>query len=302
MRLIQICGFDSRTATAQTNHPPQNHPGFIDYEEAEAALFEEFVGPDGYARVLAADHARHYGEDICTPESIEELAGALFPRAADLLNQHGTRRAFSDRHLLEKVRQWARHFCESLKREHQEAAAAAKSKTNQQAHVHARYGGPEGVAKGNNHSLLKRTLQADDKAPEAKRMLAAGHTKKEVAQAFDRTPRTIYNWTKREIGAVATAVVERIQLAGGTVEEIVERLRRWKFAKGWSGTIHTLFDDGTGKAFTKFPLSDRSSPAPTAPARNHRDPARNHRDPAKLNAVAGICGLLRQHLARILLT
>ena len=239
MRLIQICGFDSRTATAQTNHPPQNHPGFIDYEEAEAALFEEFVGPDGYARVLAADHARHYGEDICTPESIEELAGALFPRAADLLNQHGTRRAFSDRHLLEKVRQWARHFCESLKREHQEAAAAAKSKTNQQAHVHARYGGPEGVAKGNNHSLLKRTLQADAKAPEAKRMLAAGHTKKEVAQAFDRTPRTIFNWTKREIGAVAAAVVERIQLAGGTVEEIVERLRRWKFAKGWSGTIHT---------------------------------------------------------------
>ena len=296
MRLhYQICGFDSRTATAQTNHPPQNHPGFIDYEEAEAALFEEFVGPDGYARVLAADHARHYGEDICTPESLEELAGALFPKAADLLNQHGTRRAFSDRHLLEKVRQWARHFCESLKREHQEAAATTKNDADRQAHVHATYGGPEGVAKGNNHSALKRTLQADEKAPEAKRMLAAGHTKKEVAQAFDRTPRTIFNWTKREIGTVAAAVVERIQLAGGTVEQIAERLRRWKFARGWSGTIHTLFDDGTGKAFSKFPLSDRSSPAPTAPARNHRDPA-------KLNAVEGICTVLRQRLSQVLLT
>ena len=91
-------------------------------------------------------------------------------------------------------------------------------------------------------------------------MREAGRTQKEVAQAFNRTPRTIRYWTKREIGAVAAAVVERIQLAGGTVEEIAERLRRWKFAKGWSGTIHTLFDDGTGKAFTKFPLSDRSSP------------------------------------------
>ena len=130
-------------------------------------------------------------------------------------------------------------------------------------------------------------------------MREAGRTQKEIAQAFNRTPRTIRYWFKREIGAVAAAVVERIQLAGGTVEQIAERLRRWKFAKGWSGTIHTLFDDGTGKAFSKFPLSDRSSPAP---ARNHRDPARNHRDPAKLNAVAGICGLLRQHLARILLT
>ena len=291
----QIYGSDERTATALTHQPPPQTPGFIDYPQAEAALFEELNGPEGYARVLAADHARHYGEDICTPESIEELAGALFPKAADLLNQHGTRRAFSDRHLLEKVRQWARHFCESLKREHQEAAAAAKSKTNQQAHVHATYGGPEGVAKGNNHSALKRTLQADAKAPEAKRMREAGRTQKEIAQAFNRTPRTIRYWFKREIGAVAAAVVERIQLAGGTVEQIAERLRRWKFAKGSSGTIHTLFDDGTGKAFSKFPLSDRSSPAPTAPARNHRDPA-------KLNAVEGICTVLRQRLSQVLLT
>ena len=102
-----------------------------------------------------------------------------------------------------------------------------------------RIGGPEGVAKGNAHSALKRTLQADDKAPEAKRMREAGRTQKEIAQAFDRTPRTIRYWFKREIGAVAAAVVERIQLAGGTVEQIAERLRRWKFAKGWSGTIHT---------------------------------------------------------------
>ena len=71
VRLIQICGFDSRTATAQASTTPPQTPGFIDYPQAEAALFEEFVGPDGYARVLAADHARHYGEDICTPESIE---------------------------------------------------------------------------------------------------------------------------------------------------------------------------------------------------------------------------------------
>ena len=295
----QIYGSDERTATAQASTTPPQTPGFIDYQKAEAALFEELNGPEGYARVLAADHARHYGEDICTPESIEELAGALFPRAADLLNQHGTRRAFSDRHLLEKVRQWAAHLCESLKREHQEDAATTKNDADRQAHVHATYGGPEGVAKGNAHSALKRTLQADAKAPEAKRMREAGRTQKEIAQAFNRTPRTIRYWFKREIGAVAAAVVERIQLAGGTVEQIAERLRRWKFAKGSSGTIHTLFDDGTGKAFSKFPLSDRSSPAP---ARNHRDPARNHRDPAKLNAVAGICGLLRQHLARILLT
>ena len=297
----QIYGSDERTATAQASTTPPQTPGFIDYQKAEAALFEELNGPEGYARVLAADHARHYGEDICTPESIEELAGALFPRAADLLNQHGTRRAFSDRHLLEKVRQWARASLREPetgtprgRRDHQEAT------TDRQAHVHATYGGPEGVAKGNNHSALKRTLQADAKAPEAKRMREAGRTQKEIAQAFNRTPRTIRYWFKREIGAVAAAVVERIQLAGGTVEQIAERLRRWKFAKGSSGTIHTLFDDGTGKAFSKFPLSDRSSPAPTAPARNHRDPARNHRDPA--NAVAGICGLLRQHLARILLT
>ena len=294
-------GFTDRHCTASTN-PPQILPTGSTTRKPRPPYFEELNGPDGYGRVLVADHGRHFGADVDQPESVEELAGALFPKAAQILNQHGTRHVFSDSHLNVKVREWAQYYCENLKREHQEAAAIAKNDADRQAHIHARYGGPEGVAKGNNHSLLKRTLQADDKAPEAKRMLAAGHTKKEVAQAFDRTPRTIFNWTKREIGAVAAAVVERIQLAGGTVEEIAERLRRWKFAKGWSGTIHTLFDDGTGKAFTKFPLSDRSSPAPTAPARNHRAPARNHRDPAKLNAVAGICGLLRQHLARILLT
>ena len=293
MERLQICGLDSQTATAQTHQPPPNPSDRIDYPQAEAALFKELNGPDGYGRVLVADHGRHFGADVDQPESVEELAGALFPKAAQILNQHGTRHVFSDSHLYVKVRQWARHFCDQQSQyQRDKAAATTKNDADRQAHVHATYGGPEGVAKGNNHSALKRSAEVDTKVPEAIQMREDGRTQKEIAQAFKRTPRTIRYWFKREIGAVVAGVVERIELAGGTIEEIVERLRKWKFANCWSGTNYTLFDDGTRKAFSKFPLSDRSGPTP----------AQNHRAPAKIDAIAGICGLLRQHLARVLLT
>ena len=290
----QICGFASRTATAQPCTTPQNHPGWIDYEQAEAALFEA-LQPE--LQLTALDHGHHFGEDV--GDMVDEVAELLYPKALGILNQHGHGRVFGDAHLFVKVREWARHHCERQrdgeKWKRDRAAAAAKDLDDRRAHIHAIYGGPEGVAKGNNHSALKRSLQADAKAPEARWLLKSGRTQKEVAQAFKRSTRTIRYWTKREIGAVAAAVVERIKLAGGTVEEIAQRLRKWKFANCWSGTNHTLFDDGTRKAFTKFPVSDRSKPNPAPPAQNHRDPAQKEK-------ITAICTLLRQHLARVLLT
>ena len=97
---------------------PPHQTNWIDYPTAEAALFAA-LRPE--LRLITLDHEHHFGEEVTL--MVDEVAEAIYPKAAAILQQHGTRRAFSDRHLWQKCRGWARLVVRPHRRSAPQAAA-----------------------------------------------------------------------------------------------------------------------------------------------------------------------------------
>ena len=285
MRLIQIYGSASRTATAQTHQPPSQTPGFIDYPQAEKAIFAAFNGPDGYARVLAADYGRNFGPDVVAPEIVADLAQEFFSKVSALAVEQGTRRVFGDDHLQSKCQQWAEMWCQVAHQYQQfksdKAAAAAISHSNQLGHNLRKFGGWVGFALGNAKSAIKQAQAADDRARQAQMLRATGKKLAEIAEILGVTIRTVSRYLIRKIGAL--------------VAEVEKRLTKWTSCKGSSCTDPENFDPSNRTAFARCPTG------PEAPPKS-RDPDEISGDPAQQDALGAICSVLRQHLARVLLT
>ena len=148
--------------------PDNQAPDWIDYGKAEAALFAALNGPGGYARILAADYARQFGPDLAEADLVNDLADALFPKAAMLLQEHGTRRAFGDANLLALCRKWAGHWAEQFASRYRDRAEAdAKGRAARLAYIRSKWT-EEQSAKGRARARRKVAALAGVKALRAR--------------------------------------------------------------------------------------------------------------------------------------
>ena len=184
-RLHQICGFDSQIATTEHSSTKHYSSGWIDYGQAEASLFSALNGRDGYAQILAADYGHHFGPDVGNPEIVEEFAEALFPKAAAILNQHGTRRAFSDRHLFAKCQQWATFWC-------------SRGAQRYVKRPHTKYS-PESAALGRERGNETQKRDADRRAYMAQDWHSKGISIERIAQRLKCGISSVYRLLKRVV-------------------------------------------------------------------------------------------------------
>ena len=270
-RLNQICGFDSQTATTEHSSTEHHPSGWIDYDQAEAALFAEFLGPDGYGRVLAKDHARHFGADIDKPEVVEDLAGMLYPKAAEILNQHGTRRAFSDRHLWAKCHEWAEWWCEFHAKGHRK-------------YPHTKYS-PESAALGFERGLkrgnAKKANAADIRALLVQLHHAEGRTVRQIAELLDIAKSTAGDALHRSVGVLRALVC-------------------WLVRHG-KESLRTQLEFSFGPVQNDLPSRTPSPIRPEPPPEPPPD-TEIAADPAHRAALGALCSTLRQRLSQVLLS
>lgn len=199
--------------------PAAQAPGnWIDYDRAEAALFDALTGPGGYGRILAADYARQFGADVADPAIVEDMTGALFGAAARIASEQGTRRVFSDTHLLAKCRQWAAHLSDwqrdRLDRLDREAA-------RRRAYTLAQYGGEDREAIGRERSLANRRTKASANARRCATLRRCGWTLARIADGLDIVKRTV----QRHLEAHAARIAE------GRIVGRAVKLVKWTFGK-----------------------------------------------------------------------
>ena len=263
-RLHQICGFDSQTATTEHSSTKHHPSGWIDYRQAESALFKAFCGPGGYARILAADYARQFQADIGNPEIVAGLAEAMFPKAANILNQHGTRRAFSDRHLFAKCEKWAEFWCDKYAQRYVKRP-------------HTKYS-PESAALGRARGNETQKRGADRRAYMAQDWLSKGISIERIAQRLKCGISSVYRLLKREIAPWF-----------GKAGKV--------FSSGKdSCTVPKLFN--TGEVLERLPDEKRNA----GRAEIRTDERCNDRDPVEIDALGALCNVLRQHLSQVLLS
>ena len=264
---------------------PTAPPDWVDYEHAEKAIFAAFNGPDGYARVLAADYGRNFGPDVVAPEIVADLGLEFYSKVSTLAVEQGTRHVFGDDHLQSKCQQWAEIWCliahqyQQYKRD--KAAAIKRNRTDRLAYTLHKFGGWVGFALGNAKSAIKQAQAADDRARQARMLRRAGKKLQEIAEVLGVDIRTVSRYMVRKIGAL--------------VAEVEKRLTKWTSSKGWSCTDPENFDPGNRTAFAGCPTGPKATTKPRAPDEIAADPA-------KIDAVAGICTVLRQRLSQVLLT
>ena len=187
--------------------PDNQAPDWIDYGRAEAALFAALNGPGGYARVLAQDYARQFGADIAEAPIVNDLADALFPKAAALLQEHGTRRAFGDANLLALCRQWAAHWAEQFARRYRDRADAIdRNAADRLAYIRRKWTA-EQSAKGRDRARRSVAALASVKALRARILTAQGLTAPQIAGEIGCTPKHTYKLKKRPIGRALLAAV-----------------------------------------------------------------------------------------------
>ena len=264
-RLTQICGTDSRTATAHPSTPtPTAPPDWVDYEQAEKAIFAAFNGPDGYARVLAADYGRNFGPDVVAPEIVADLGREFFSKVSALAVEQGTRRVFGDDHLQSKCQQWAEMWCQIAHQYQQnksdKAAAIKKNQTDRLVYTLNKFGGWIGFSLGNAKSAIKQAKAADDRARQARMLRTAGKKLQEIAEVLGVDIRTVSRYMVRKIGAL--------------VAEVEKRLTKWTSSKGWSCTDPENFDPGNRTAFAGCPTGPKATTKPRAPDEIAADPGR----------------------------
>ena len=180
---------------------------WIDYAEAEAALFTAVNGPGGYARILAADYARQFGADLADPEIVKDLAEALFSKAAAVLQEHGTRRAFGDANLLALCRKWAGHWAEQFASRYRDRAEAdAKGRAARLAYIRSKWT-EEQSAKGRDRARRKVAALAGVKALRARILTGQGLTAARAGEEIGCTPKHVFKLKRRAVGRVLLAAV-----------------------------------------------------------------------------------------------
>ena len=153
--------------------------GWIDYRYAEQSLFDALL-PE--LRLRAADYRYHFGAQ--SADMAEDFAEGIFPKAADILNQHGHRRVFTDKKLYEKCQRWAAYWC-------RRAARPSKRHTVFDDQARAK-------------SIETRTTAADRRAQKAQRWRAAGKSVAWIADKLGCTRQTVYNLFKRIVKSVSS--------------------------------------------------------------------------------------------------
>ena len=229
---------------------------WIDYPKAEAALFDALNGPGGYGRILAADYARQFGADVAAPSIVEDMAGALFGAAARIASEQGTRRVFSDTHLLAKCRDWAAHYAEREQWQRDRLDRLDREAARRRAYTLAQYGGEAREEIGRERSLANRRTNASAQARRCATLRRCGWTLARIADGLGIAKRTV----QRHLVAHAARIAEA-RIVGRAVE-----LVKWTFGKEQS--VRTK-PSNTGFS-TEQPLPNvhvpRRPPEPPPPA------------------------------------
>ena len=161
---------------------------FIPYELAEAALFEA-LRPQ--LRLLALDYAHHFGADVA--DRVADFAEAIFPKAEQILAEHGHRRVFGDAHLWAKCQKWAAWWCEKIERQHRPRP-------------HTRFSA-EAAALGRERAHAAIQRRTDQDASLAQCWRATGKAVDWIAQKLNCGRSTVYRLFKRKCGQWKNALV-----------------------------------------------------------------------------------------------
>ena len=170
---------------------PPHQTNWIDYPKAEAALFAA-LRPE--LRLIAIDHQHHFGAEAV--RMVNQIAEALYPKALAILQQHGTRRAFSDRHLWEKCQGWAAWWCARIAGQHRKRP-------------HTKYS-PESASLGREHSKAKRSNKANIRALLVQLHHREGRTLRQIADQLGIGKSTAGDALRRSVGllyAITAALV-----------------------------------------------------------------------------------------------
>ena len=204
---------------------PPHQTNWIDYPTAEAALFAA-LRPE--LRLITLDHEHHFGEEVTL--MVDEVAEAIYPKAAAILQQHGTRRAFSDRHLWQKCRGWAAWWCARIAGQHRKRP-------------HTKYS-PESAALGRTHSQAKRSNKARIRALLVQLHHREGRTLRQIAD---------------QLGIGKSTAGEALRRGGGMLYAVVSALVR--FGKE---SVRTKLSF-TGTSSTEIPTKPDSPAAQPQP-------------------------------------
>ena len=239
---------------------PPHQTNWIEYPTAEAALFAA-LRPE--LRLITLDHEHHFGEEVTL--MVDEVAEAIYPKAAAILQQHGTRRAFSDRHLWQKCRGWAAWWCARIAGQHRKRP-------------HTKYS-PESAALGRTHSQAKRSNKARIRALLVQLHHREGRTLRQIAD---------------QLGIGKSTAGEALRRGGGMLYAVVSALVRF----GKESVRTKLSFTGTS---VKKALPNRTAPQPS-PKPPPDPPPDPPLDPGINLLATQLCNVMRQHLSRILLS
>ena len=199
-----------------------NRPDWIDYKPAEAALFGA-IKPE--LRLIALDHIHHVGPELVG--MVDAVAAAAYTKATNILHTQGTRRAFSDKHLLALLTRWAAWWCEHFaarsRSKAARAAVCALSAADRRAYTLAKYGGPDAVAVGQARGLRKRQASARQHARRCVTLRRCSWTMARIAQALSISTKTVQRHLRKH--------ADRLKMLGCAV-----RFIDWTFGKDSSCT------------------------------------------------------------------
>ena len=152
----------------------------IPYEAAESLLFNR-INPE--AKLIALDHAHHFGADVA--DMVNDVAEAIYPKAVSILHDHGHSRVFGHKHLWDKCLKWAAWWCRFYARRYTKRA-------------HTQYTA-EKAAIGRSRSIEIREAKADDLAAQAQYWRATGKSIEDIARRIGRGCSTVYRLLKRKV-------------------------------------------------------------------------------------------------------
>ena len=178
---------------------PPHQTNWIDYPKAEAALFSAIRSE---LRLIAIDHQHHFGAEAV--RMVNQIAEAIYPKALDILQQHGTRRAFSDRHLWEKCQNWAEWWCARLAHRRRKRPHTKYSETS--------------ASLGRTHSQAKRSNKARIRALLVQLHHREGRTLRQIADQLRIGKSTAGDAMRRSVGLLYTVVSALVRFGKEAVQ------------------------------------------------------------------------------------
>ena len=135
---------------------------------------------------------------------VNQIAEAIYPKALDILQQHGTRRAFSDRHLWEKCQNWAEWWCARLAHRRRKRPHTKYSETS--------------ASLGRTHSQAKRSNKARIRALLVQLHHREGRTLRQIADQLRIGKSTAGDAMRRSVGLLYTVVSALVRFGKEAVQ------------------------------------------------------------------------------------